>query len=332
MNSAPSVSIIIPAHGSANSLPAALASVRAQGYPRIIEVVVAAADEASADAARAEGATVVDNPTGTTPAGLNLALAATTGDVIVRCDAHAILPPDYVEKAVAILETTGADNVGGMQVPSGVSYMEKAIAAAMASPFGAGGARYRIGGVAGPTETVYLGVFRREAVERLGGYDESFLRTQDYELNHRIIEGGGLVWFDPTLRVMYRPRASLRALARQYFLYGGAKRLFARKHPGKLKLRQLAAPVLVAALAVAILGALVRPALLVVPGAYLLGLIVAGLATLPSSGWSAFAVPLALAVMHLSWGAGFLLAGERSVPVQELAMRPDIPGADRGGP
>ncbi len=141
-----------------------------------------------------------------------------------------------------------------MQVPVGNTASEKAIAAAMSSRLGAGDARYRIGGKAGPADTVYLGVFLRSTLERLGGYDEHFDRNQDYELNQRIRDSGGTVWFDPDLEVSYRPRGSLSALARQYFDYGRWKREFARHHPGSLRPRQLAPPLLVTGLVVAILA------------------------------------------------------------------------------
>ncbi|MDX1469799.1 MAG: glycosyltransferase family 2 protein, partial [Acidimicrobiia bacterium] len=216
----PTVSVIIPARDAAETLPKTLRAINKQGYPDVVEVIVAAADAETARVAAEEGARVVDNPFATTPAGLNLAIRASSGEVVVRCDAHAVLPPDYVSRAVETMARTGAENVGGMQVPVGTTPWEKAIAAAMSSPLGAGDARYRIGGKEGPAETVYLGVFRRETLERLGGFDERFLRAQDYELNHRIIGSGGLVWFDPELRVEYRPRGSLGSLARQYFQYG----------------------------------------------------------------------------------------------------------------
>lgn len=322
--------MIIPALDSAETLPAALDSIAAQDYPNIVEVVVAAGDAATAAVARGRGVVVVDNPSGRTPVGLNRALAATTGEVIVRCDAQSELSPGYVSRAVQTLEETGADNVGGMQIPVGSTFKQKAIAAAMASSLGAGDARYRVGGEAGPAETVYLGVYRRATLERLGGFDESFLRTQDYELNHRINQSGGIVWFDPGLETRYRPRKTLRSLARQYHDYGRAKRLFARKHRGGLRPRQMAPPVLVVVLAVSLLGAVFEPRLLVVPAAYLGLLIVGGLLTIPRAGAAALLVPIALAVMHLSWGLGFLR--ETSVPVEHGGPGPDETRADLGSP
>jgi cellulose synthase/poly-beta-1,6-N-acetylglucosamine synthase-like glycosyltransferase len=302
----PSVSVIIPARNARDDLERALASVDAQTYPNIVEVVVADAD-GSAEGLNGPRLRVVPNPTGTTPAGLNLAIAGSRGDVIVRCDAQAVLPPGYVSRAVETLEKTGADNVGGMQVPVGDGPWGEAIAAAMASPWGAGDARYRIGGEAGPAETVYLGVFRRTALERVGGFDEEFIRTQDYELNHRIIATGGKVWFDPELRVEYRPRSSLSLLARQYLGYGRAKRAFARKHPGSLRWRQMAPPMLVLVLGGSLIGSIWWPGLVVIPLFYVAALLTAG----AMSKSSPLRVAAALATMHLSWGWGFVDGGGR---------------------
>lgn len=294
--------MIIPARDAADVLPRALGSISAQDYDNIVEVVVAAADRGSAEIAEQSGAVVITNPNGATPSGLNLAIAASKGEVIVRCDAQSILPANYVSRATATLIRTGAVNVGGMQVPRGVTPWGEAIATAMSSPWGAGDARYRVGGEEGPVETVYLGVFRREPLESVGGFDEAFQRNQDYELNHRLIAAGGVVWFDPHLKVEYRPRDSLRALARQYFDYGRAKRQFSRTYKRSLRPRQLAAPALVVTLVVSTVASAFVPPLIFVPLTYLLGVVVAGLASKRHS----LRVSAALATMHLSWGVGFL--------------------------
>lgn len=294
----PTVSVIIPAKNGGEGLRRALQSVKSQTYPRIVDVVVAAATEADEAMARAS-ATVVRNPSGATPAGLNLALDASRGEIVARCDSHSVLPVDYVEMAVTALQATRADNVGGMQVPVGESTWERAIAAAMRSPLGSGGAMYRVGGEAGPVETVYLGVFRRSTLQALGGFDEAFGRTQDYELNQRIVDAGGLVWFDPSLKVEYRPRGSLSELSRQYFEYGRAKRLFRRKHPGRLLWRQMGPPLIFIALAVSVVVAPWLPVALFLPVGYAISLL---LMTYPRP-----RVAAAIATMHLSWGAGFVV-------------------------
>jgi len=293
----------MPALDAAEALPSALKSIREQDYPNIIEVIVAAGDDQSTEAATAEGATVVHNSSGRTPDALNLAIARASGDIVVRCDAQSRLPESYVSRAVETMQRTGAVNVGGMQVPVGETFWERAIAAAMSSRLGAGDARYRTGGEEGPVETVYLGVFDRLPLEKLGGFDTTFARNQDYELNHRIIESGGLVWFDPGLKVEYRPRGSLGDLWKQYFQYGQAKKKFARRHPASLRWRQLAPPSLVIALGLSLVVSFFWPWALVFPAAYLAAIVVGSLFTKGGN----IGTPLALATMHLSWGAGFII-------------------------
>lgn len=306
----PSVSVVIPARESAGTIGAAVLSALSQDYPGSIEVVVAdggGRDDTSAIAGAA-GARVVPNPPGTTPAGLNAAISASAGEVVVRCDAHAILPPGYVRRAVETLERTGAGTVGGMQIPAGTTFWERSVGYAMSSPLGAGDARYRIGGEEGPVDTVYLGTFPRAVLEEVGGFDESLERNQDYELNWRIRQAGGVVWFDPELRVSYRPRGSLGALWRQYRDYGRWKREVLRRHPGSLRLRQLAAPALVVGLTTSLVASILWTPALVLPGAY-------ALVTLAAGGYEAIrhkdAAGLgsgaALMTMHLSWGLGFIM-------------------------
>jgi glycosyltransferase involved in cell wall biosynthesis len=304
-NSLPSVSVVIPALDAADKIGSALASIAAQDHNNIIEVIVAAGDDATLKAARDLGAIVVHNRSGRTPDALNLAIAMATGDVVVRCDAQSVLPDTYVSRAVETLLRTGAVNVGGMQVPVGETFWERAIAAAMASPVGAGDARYRTGGKEGPADTVYLGVFDRQKLEAIGQYDEDFARNQDYELNHRIIESGGIVWFDPELKVRYRPRGSLGDLWSQYFQYGQAKKRFARTHPSSLRWRQLAPPLLVIGLLISTVASFVSLWALAVPASYLASLIV-GTTTMPRRLHPNIGTVPALATMHIAWGLGFL--------------------------
>lgn len=302
----PSLDVIIPAAHASASIAETIDAVRSQRYPNLASIVVASFDEETAEVARLHGAVVVANPSGKTPTGLNLALGQGTAEIVARIDAHSIIPPGYLETAVESLLETGAENVGGMQIPVGRNGWERAIGAAMASRFGSGDARYRVGGAAGPVETVYLGVFPRSTLERLGGYAEEFERNQDYELNHRIRESGGVVWFDPRLKVEYHPRGSLAALARQYFHYGRWKREFGRRHPGSMRWRQAAPPLLVALLVMSALAGFWWAPAWVIPFGYLGALLLIGLSKIPSLGVHAFGVSAALATMHLSWGLGFL--------------------------
>lgn len=310
--------MVVPARDAAATIVAAVSSALDQDYEGDIEVVVACPPEDPTRAAlepfAGEGVTIVSNPSGGTAAGLNIAIAASGGAIVARLDAHAAFSRSYLRRAVEILEETGADNVGGVQDAWGESPVQRAIAIAQTTPLGVGDARYRTGGPPGPVDTVYLGVFRREALDRVGGFDVSQKRNQDYELNWRLRKDGGTVYFHPDLRVAYRPRASLRALWRQYLEYGAWKRSMIRKHLGSLRWRQVAAPALVLAL----IGSLVllaspRPLLAaILPAAYLGTLLLAAVGLVLRRGDpAALLTPAALATMHLAWGLGFLAGRAR---------------------
>lgn len=313
----PVVSVIMPILDEERHLEAALRQVLDQDWDGELEVVLAlgpstdGTDAVARRLAAQDGRIVlVRNPSGRTPDALNAALAGSRGEVVVRVDGHAEIPPDYVSRAVRVLEETGADNIGGTMDARGQSPFERAVACAMRSPLGVGAARFHTGGAAGPADTVYLGVFRRSALERVGGYDPRFTRAQDWELNHRIRSSGGLVWFTPDLRVTYRPRSTVRALARQYGQYGRWRRVVAGTHSGTINARYLAPPVMVLGTTAATLAALVWTPALAVPAAYALGVTAGG--AVISRGEPAgvrLRVPLALATMHWAWGAGFLRGG-----------------------
>lgn len=307
------VSVIIPARNAEDVLPAALDSILGQDYPGSIEVVVADGSDhpATADMLRRRYPTVrtVLNPERTIPAGLNHALRDATGEIIVRCDANARLPPGYVRQAVTKLVETGASNVGGRLCPRDSTMFGRALSMATTTWLGTGGARYRVGGVEGPADTVYLGVWFRKTLEDVGGFDSAVFTNEDYELNWRLRQRGLVVWFDPALAVEYRPRGNPWKLAAQYFMYGRGKSVTLRMHPASLRVRQLPPPLLILALAVS--GALAVagtpwPAELLYLG-YLSTLAVGALAAgLRHRDSAAVLLPPVLLLIHLSWGVGLL--------------------------
>lgn len=320
----------MPVLNEERHLRAAVQRVLDQDYPGEMDVTLAVGpsrdrtgDVAAELAALFAQVRVVSNPSGSTPAGLNAAIKASFGEIVVRVDGHAMIPTDYVRTAVAVLERTGADNVGGIMAAEGVGDFEKAVAAAMTSRFGVGDASFHVGGQEGPALTVYLGCFRRSALERVGGYDESMQRAQDWELNLRIRESGGVVYFTPDMKVTYRPRHSLRALARQYHDYGRWRREVARRHPSTLSVRYLAAPVTVAVimigLVIAAIGVLggypILAAVGLAPGVvYLVGTLIASVITgMRARELSLLTrLPAIFATMHGAWGIGFLRGGVHS--------------------
>lgn len=311
----PPVAVVMVVRDEELHLGEAVASILRQDYPGPLRVAVAVGPskdrtlEVARDLASVDPrVTVVENPTGRTPAGLNAAVAATDEPVVVRVDGHAVLPPGYVRRGVELLDETGAVNVGGIMAAEGTTSFERSVAAAMSSPFGVGGGRFHYGGEPGPADTVYLGVFRRAALEQAGGYDESFTRAQDWELNHRLRGAGGLVWFAPELRVTYRPRATIKALARQYRDYGRWRRVVMRRHSDSVRWHYLVPPVTVlgilAGLALVLVG---QPVGWLAPAGYAAAnLAASGIVGRRLSARDAFRLPLVFATMHLSWGWGFL--------------------------
>ena len=321
MSAWPPVSVVLTVLDEELYLRAAMAAVLGQDYPAPIEVVIAlgpsrdGTDEvAAAIAAEDPRVSTVRNPSGRTPEGLNRAIAQTTYPVIARVDGHSELPLDYLRIAVETLQRTGADNVGGLMWAEGRTPFEQAVARAMTSRFGVGNAPFHVGGEEGPADTVYLGVFRREAIEGVGGYDERFTRAQDWEMNYRLRHNGGLVWFTPKLRVAYRPRGDVRSLASQYNHYGRWRYEVMRQHPGSVSLRYLAPPTALVALVLGLSAGLAglftwRWLMLgfVIPATYAVAVLVASVVT--SRGLAARAralLTLVYPTMHISWGAGFL--------------------------
>ncbi len=316
----PSVSVIIPARNAVATIAAALDSVLCQGYAGSLEVIVADGSDTPALSEMVgrlyPSVRLVPNPDRNLGHGVNAALRVATGEIVVRCDAHTVLPPGYVLRAVETLERTQAANVGGRQQPVGSTLFERVVAIAMTTPLGVGDARYRLGGPEGPVDTAYLGTFRRETLEAMGGPDPELVRNQDYELNWRLREQGRTVWFDPELMVIYRPRSTLRLLARQYFDYGRWKRTVLRRHPSSWRARHFAAPLLVVGLVTSVLlGSVGAPWALTttLPLTYTSALTVGSLAVgIHRRAPAALLLPLALAVMHLSWGIGFFFPAEQA--------------------
>ncbi|HZC40746.1 MAG TPA: glycosyltransferase family 2 protein [Streptosporangiaceae bacterium] len=330
------VSVIMPVRNEERHLAEAVRHVLAQDYPGGLEVVLAVGPSrdatlaiASQLAAADSRVTVIPNPTGLRPAANNLAIKASRHPIVARVDGHALIPPGYLLQAVQTLQETGADDVGGIMAAEGASPFEQAVAWAMTSPAGVGSARFHTGGRAGPVDSVYLGVYRRSALEQVGGYDESYLIAEDWEMNHRIRQAGGLIWFQPRLRVTYRPRATVAALARQYFHYGRWRRVVARQHAGTINLRYLAPPLTLLAITAGIAAGLAglagalagAPGLgwlalgFCAPAAYLAGIgAVTGAAARGLAASVAARLPAALVTMHLSWGAGFLTSPRSLMP------------------
>jgi glycosyltransferase involved in cell wall biosynthesis len=329
------VSIIVPCYNEVHTIGALLQALVVQTAPlKELEVIVAdgGSDDGTLQTLQtfAEGhpelrLQVVDNPARTIPAGLNLAIAHATGEVVIRLDAHSAPQPDYVQRCLETLNRTQAANAGGLWDirPGSDTWIGRSIAAAAAHPLGAGDARYRIQGTEGPVDTVPFGAYRREWLERVGGFNEGLLTNEDYEYNVRIRGLGGVIWFDPEIRSTYLARPDFPALARQYARYGYWKARMLLRYPGSIRWRQAIPPLFVLVtlglLASSPWSVLARAGLAVEWAAYFTVLMLFGCLESIKRRQLALLLgfPLAEATIHLSWGSAFwlgLLSGLRRKP------------------
>ena len=315
------ISVILPIRNEAAHLAKVLEAIVSQDFLGSLEVILAIGPSrdgteeiARALAEKDSRIIIVANPTGRTAVGLNLAVRQSRYSNIVRVDGHAEIPSNYLTLLLEILTQSGAVNVGGVMAAVGENIFERSVAHAMRSPLGVGTSRFHTGGVAGAVDTVYLGAFRKEALLAVGGFDERFTRAQDWELNFRLRAAGGIVYFDPRLVVTYRPRASVRALARQYFEYGRWRRVVSRHHEGSINYRYLAPPftVLVSGLSL-ILGILFSNIFFLPALIYALFILLASI-MIGKTLSEVVCLPLILLTMHFSWGSGFLTSPKSLVP------------------
>ena len=246
---------------------------------------------------------LVPNPRGLTTVGMNLAIRQAKYDYIVRIDAHSEPAPNYISRGIEILNEQKADLLGGVMAASGKTLFQRSVAWAYNSPFGLGGASYHVGGEAGEAESAYLGIFRKSAIQRVGGYDENIIRGEDWELAQRIKATGGLVWFSPELRVTYWPRSSWRGLVKQFYSTGVWRGDLTKRDLKHASRRYFIPPLLVMSI---VFGELIAalgfglgwaPFLAYFTAVVTVGAFVARLAP----------APLVLATMHLSWGVGFII-------------------------
>ena len=315
------ISVILPIRNEEKYLADAVSAILAQHYDGKLEVILAVAPSTDKTLEIAQQlhindprVVIVDNPTGRTAAGLNLAIAASQYSIIVRVDGHSNIPSNYCQLVSELLENTGAVNVGGVMAAEGQSLFQRSVARAMRSPLGVGASRFHIGGSAGEVDTVYLGAFRKEALVAIGGFDERFTRAQDWELNFRLRQAGGVIHFDPRLIVTYRPRSTIKALAKQYFEYGRWRRVISRRHQGTINYRYLAPPFTVAATTLSLLlGWLISPYLLIPALVYAVFILIASVIIGKNAG-EILCLPTILLTMHISWGFGFLTSPKSLAP------------------
>ena len=316
--SQPSVSFILPILNEERDLENCVSAILQQDYLGSIEIILALGPSidkttqiANTIAAGDTRIKLVDNPTGQTARGLNLAIKSSSYEIICRIDGHSEIDRTYIKTAVLIMQETGAVNVGGLMYANSEFGLQRTIAQAMRSKLGVGPSKFHTGGKAGASDTVYLGVFKKSAIIAAGGFDERYIRAQDWEFNHRMRKQGGLIWFDPRLIVTYRPRNSFSKLAKQYFQYGRWRRVIARQHPQTVNYRYLAPPIAVVITLVSIFSGLFINRILILPSlAYIFLLLIGGF-LIGKKLVDRLIMPFVLATMHFSWGVGFLTSPKK---------------------
>ena len=320
MQSSPFVSVIMPVRNDALFIERSLRAVLAQDYAQDrMEVIIA--DGLSEDGTREiigavskgrPNVSLIDNPGRIVSTGLNAGLRLAKGDIIVRVDGHCEIASDYVRRCVEHLAADEIDCVGGPLETLGETYRARVIAAAMSSTFGVGGSAFRVAtDSARLTDTVPFPAYRRETIQRAGPFDEELVRDQDDEYNYRVRKLNGRILLSPDIRSRYYSRASFLKLWKQYFQYGFWKVRVMQKHPRQMRARQFAPPLFVAGLALLLLSAPVFSASKIVLAATVLAyMMLATLASISASRRTEWKVlpflPIAFAIIHLSYGLGFL--------------------------
>ena len=319
----PIVSLIVPCYNEEKTIRILLDAFLAQTYP-LTQMEVVIADGLSSDGTRAEIARfqeehpelavkVIDNTAQIIPAALNAAIRASSGEFIIRMDAHSAPAPDYVERCVDALNAELGDNVGGVWDirPSTEGWVAASIAAAAAHPLGVGDAAYRHATQAQIVDTVPFGAFRRELIEKIGFFDESLLANEDYEFNTRIRKSGGKIWLDPAIRTVYFARPTFGRLAKQYFNYGFWKWKMLRRYPRTLRWRQFLPPVFVLSLFFWLILGLFLPISFFILALELLFYF--GILFIAAIKVNKLGLPIAILTMHIAWGSGFLWSALHSL-------------------
>ena len=314
--SLPPVSVILPLLNEEQNLQDCIASIRNQDYPGEIEIILALGPSkdktneiAKILATQDNRIKLVENPSGQTAIGLNLAIEKSRFAIICRIDGHSEIENTYIKTAVEIMQKQKAVNVGGLMYADSNKGLQRVIALAMRSKLGVGPSKFHTGGEAGQTDTVYLGTFSKPELLAAGGFDERYIRAQDWELNYRLRKNGGVIWFDPKLVVTYRPRKSLIKLAKQYFQYGRWRRAVLRQHRNTVNYRYLAPPFTVLVSTLSILLSFVNPIFIY------LALIIFGGLIIGKKLFEKILMPYILFIMHFSWGIGFLTSPKKLLKI-----------------
>jgi succinoglycan biosynthesis protein ExoA len=318
-SSNPLVSIVLPCRNEHGYIQACLESALQQDPPEGgFEILVA--DGMSTDGTREylhqlakqhPRIRVLDNPGRIVSTGLNAAIRAARGKIIVRMDAHTTYAPDYVRQCLAVMNEIGADNVGGPMQTTAETFMERGVRAVFHSAFAVGGARSHQANYDGHVDTVIYGCWKKSVFERIGYFDQELVRNQDDEHNLRLTRAGGRIYQSTRIRSWYQVRGSLGALFRQYMQYGYWKVLVIRKHQLPASFRHLVPGTFVGCLCVlAALGLFWFPALcgaVALAVLYTAAALAVSLVIAARTEWILLPVlPVIMWCFHFGYGYGFL--------------------------
>jgi Glycosyltransferases, probably involved in cell wall biogenesis len=317
----PFVSVLIPIRNEGSYISQCLQAVLQQDYPSdLLEILIS--DGLSTDNTRALVAEwmkkdpriqLFDNPKCIVPTGMNILIPQAKGEILIRVDGHCVIAPDYVSNCVRHLNSDEVDGVGGPMHTTGENFTSEVIALAMSSKFGVGNSSFRTEtGQTKPADTVPFPAYKQAIIEKVGLYDEELVRNQDDEYNYRIREAGGKILLAEDVKSEYYSRGSLIKLWKQYFQYGFWKVRVLQKHPRQMSLRQFVPLAFVLALILTLLLSFLVSwgwlALLILLATYLLANLAASIITGSGQGFKKLLLlPLAFAIIHLSYGLGFLV-------------------------
>ena len=315
----PFVSVIIPMRNEEEYIKRCLDSLLDQDYSHDRYEIVVVDGQSTDDSrriveeeARHSGRVrLLTNAHQTAPHGFNIGIQQAQGDMCIIFSAHAYAPLNFISKSVHYIQTTGADCVGGQVDIDSENTLARAVAKAMASPFGMGNVHFRSSNQQGFVDTVTFCTYRKEVFDRIGLFDETLTRNQDYELNYRVRKSGGRIFFTPDIKSSCYSRSSWRRLTKQYFQWGFWKVRTIHKHPASVKPRHVVAPAFLGSILLTAFGGFLWRPLWVVLGAilcsYALAALVFACRASRQEDWSfSFLLPIVFATMHLCWGAGFI--------------------------
>jgi succinoglycan biosynthesis protein ExoA len=316
-------SVLVPVRNEAAHLPACAPGMLGQRFDGRLEFLFV--DGGSDDdtvamvqelARRDDRVRLLRNPAGHTPAALNIALRAARGRFVVRMDAHSHYPDDYIARGVARLERGGVAHVSGPQLAEGYDSGSRRVALALRSRLGVGAATFRLATEEVEVGSGFLGVWERDRLLRLGGWDERWVINQDAELAARIRADGGRIVCVPEMAARYLPRNTLKGLARQYLRYGRYRARTTLRHPSSASRAHALPPAALLAVAAAPFSRAARGAAAV----YALALTAESVRLAATEDDArpvdALALPAVFAAMHLPWGAGFLAGLAQWGPAQ----------------